>query len=144
MAIEIRDQFKIGNRHYLLLSEWDRLYELSPDYGNNDYTEPGNIEASDEEVESVIGILPAPAPDDSVANTDEVEDPTIIIDKGEPDQWTEPSQGSVGVALCNGVTIRIYNQQGMYFETIYYPNMGFISRHEVSEELEMFLSNILK
>ncbi len=50
-------------------------------------------------------------------------------------------QGTVGTALDNSVIIRIYNQNGVYMETEYYKNFGFISRHEVSNEFADFLKD---
>lgn len=44
------------------------------------------------------------------------------------------SEGRSGTgvnALGNSATIRIYNSKGIYFETMFYPNIGFISRYEV-------------
>jgi len=53
--------------------------------------------------------------------------------------------GSAGTnALDNPVTIRIYNRSGVYMETVYYPNIGFISRHEVNEAFANFLKECLK
>lgn len=52
--------------------------------------------------------------------------------------------GSAGTnALDNPVTIRVYNRSGVYLETVYYPNIGFISRHEVSDEFAAFLSSCI-
>ncbi|SHI60447.1 hypothetical protein [Thermoclostridium caenicola] len=52
--------------------------------------------------------------------------------------------GSAGTnALENPVTIRIYNRSGVYMETVYYPNIGFISRHEVNEAFAAFLKECL-
>lgn len=52
--------------------------------------------------------------------------------------------GSAGTsALDNPVTIRIYNRSGVYMETVYYPNIGFISRHEVNERFAAFLKECL-
>lgn len=51
----------------------------------------------------------------------------------------EGSQGSIGNALDDAVFIRIYNKQGIYMETIYYPNIGFISRYKVNQEFADFL-----
>lgn len=54
------------------------------------------------------------------------------------------SAGTVGNALSNSVTIRIYNQQGIYFDAVYYPNLGFISRHEVNDAFADFLEGLIK
>jgi len=59
----------------------------------------------------------------------------------------ESSGGHPGTgsdALENPVTIRIYNRKGVYLETVYYPNIGFISRHEVSDEFAAFLDECLE
>lgn len=55
-----------------------------------------------------------------------------------------PSQGSVGNALSDPVTIRIYNQNGVYFESMYYRNIGFISRYELPAEFSAFIENYIK
>lgn len=55
-----------------------------------------------------------------------------------------PAQGPVGNALDNPVTIRIYNQNGVYLETIYYKNMGFISRYEISADFAAFIDNYIR
>lgn len=57
---------------------------------------------------------------------------------------TSGSAGSVGDALNNPVTIRIYNQSGLYYDAEYYPNLSFISRHEVNEEFVGFLKGYMK
>lgn len=57
---------------------------------------------------------------------------------------TTPSQGGVGDALANPVGVRIYNQNGVYFETMYYKNIGFISRYEVNEEFARFIEESLR
>jgi hypothetical protein len=46
----------------------------------------------------------------------------------------------VGNALGNPITIRIYNKNGIYYDSVYYRNIGFISRYEVGEEFAAFLS----
>lgn len=58
---------------------------------------------------------------------------------------TTPSPGSVGTnALANSATIRIYNLSGMYYDTEYYPNIGFISRYEITDEFAEFLASYIK
>ena len=54
------------------------------------------------------------------------------------------SEGFVGDALGNSVAIRIYNQKGVYFSSEYYPNISFISRHEVNEDFKRFLDEYVK
>lgn len=48
--------------------------------------------------------------------------------------------GSAAGALANAQTIRICAKSGLYFETIYYPNIGFISRYQVPAELAQWLA----
>jgi len=67
-----------------------------------------------------------------------------IIDKGDAGaSSSDGSQGSAGDALNNSVTIRIYNQSDIYFDAEYYPNLGFISRHEVKDDFAGFLKNYI-
>ncbi|MGI6706266.1 MAG: hypothetical protein ACOX6S_08425 [Clostridia bacterium] len=54
------------------------------------------------------------------------------------------SEGSTGNALADPVTIRIYNQKGVYFETMYYKDIGFISRYEITAEFAAFIENYIK
>jgi hypothetical protein len=61
-------------------------------------------------------------------------------DKGEKRE-IQGSPGRAGNALNNSLTIRIYNQKGVYRDAEYYPNIGFISRHEVNKDFEGFLKN---
>lgn len=56
---------------------------------------------------------------------------------------SKPGQGSSSAALENLVTIRIYNQRGVYFDSPYYIDFGFISRYEVSEDFAGFMSKYL-
>ena len=50
------------------------------------------------------------------------------------------STGSAGNALDLPITIRIYNRNGIYFDSVYYRNIGFINRYEVSDEFAAFLN----
>lgn len=50
-----------------------------------------------------------------------------------------PSQGSAGYALDGSVAIRIYNKNGVYFEAIYFKNIGFISRYEIAKDFATFI-----
>jgi len=52
-----------------------------------------------------------------------------------------PSQGSG--ALDNPVNIRIYNRNGVYFDSFYYKNIGFISRYEITAEFAAFLEKYI-
>lgn len=56
---------------------------------------------------------------------------------------TEPGKGPAGEALANPITIRIYNQKGVYYESVYYINIGFINRYEVSEDFAGFIAKYL-
>jgi hypothetical protein len=49
----------------------------------------------------------------------------------------------VGNALENAITIRIFNKNGIYFDAVYYRNIGFMSRYEISEEFAAFISTML-
>lgn len=55
-----------------------------------------------------------------------------------------PSQGSAGNALADAVTIRIYNQNGVYYDSMYYRNIGFISRYEITEEFAALIERHIK
>lgn len=50
------------------------------------------------------------------------------------------STGSAGNALDLPITIRIYNRNGIYFDSVYNRNIGFINRYEVSDEFAAFLN----
>jgi len=72
----------------------------------------------------------------------------IFYDKGDMvvTSGTTSSSGSMGAAgnaLSDSVTIRIYNQQGVYYEAEYYPKLGFISRHEVTDAFANFLKDYI-
>ena len=98
-------------------------------------TEPGSRDSSDEK--PIDPILPdyTPEPEGIQGMTD--------ID-GVGSGSVAPSQGSAGNALAEPVTIRIYNQNGVYFESMYYRNIGFISRYEITAELAAFIENYIK
>jgi hypothetical protein len=55
-----------------------------------------------------------------------------------------PSQGAAGRALENYVTIRIYNQRGVYYDTVYYINIGFISRFKADAALVSLIDEYIK
>jgi len=67
----------------------------------------------------------------------------IIIDSRSGAASSSGYAGSAANALSNSVIIRIYRQNGVYFEAPYYPNIGFISRHEISEEFAAFLRELM-
>ncbi|NLM28045.1 MAG: hypothetical protein GX211_07700 [Clostridiaceae bacterium] len=67
-----------------------------------------------------------------------------MMDMGDAGAGTvEGVPGSVGDALADPVTIRIYNNSGIYYDTVYYINIGFISRYEISKEFADFISGYL-
>ena len=71
-----------------------------------------------------------------------------MMDMGDPGSSqgssTPPSQGSAGDALANPIGVRIYNQNGLYYETMYYRNIGFLSRYEVKAEFADFLQSYMR
>ncbi|MDF2540102.1 MAG: hypothetical protein K0S76_3123 [Herbinix sp.] len=78
-----------------------------------------------------------------------VSDSDYIFDSGEQGvsngkTSSSGSAGSSGNALSNSITIRIYNQQGVYYDAEYYPNLSFISRHKVTDEFASFLNDYIK
>jgi hypothetical protein len=82
------------------------------------------------------GTEPANAADDLAGRTSAKSG----VQPGYQGETSASYSGSVGSdALGNPITIRIYNRSGVYLETVYYPNMGFISRHEVNDEFAAFL-----
>lgn len=95
--------------------------ELPPDYKENSISSNGSTSISIEA--------------DTIIDNSEVKDAPSSI---------PGSEGAVGDALENSVTIRIYNQKGVYFSSEYYPNIGFISRHEVNEDFKRFLEQYIK
>lgn len=71
--------------------------------------------------------------------------PADIIDTGDTGSGASEPGGVGGTdALSNSVTVRIYNQKGVYFDAEYYRNLGFISRHELTDEFRDFLEDYIK
>ncbi|HEY8421407.1 MAG TPA: hypothetical protein VIL05_06680 [Thermoclostridium sp.] len=69
---------------------------------------------------------------------------STMVDKGNAGSGTvEPWRGAAGDALANPITIRIYNQNGIYYDSPYYRNIGFISRYELGEDFERFIAKYL-
>ncbi|NLG88120.1 MAG: hypothetical protein GX494_02695 [Clostridiaceae bacterium] len=67
-----------------------------------------------------------------------------MMDMGNAGAGTvEGFRGSVGDALADPVTIRIYNKSGIYYDSVYYKNIGFISRYELSKEFADFINGYL-
>lgn len=94
-------------------------------------------------------------PDEPVTDTpaqfaypDEPATDTPAYDYGEEiiasPQTTPGSPGQAADKLGDSVIIRIYNNSGVYIETYYYPNIGFISRYEVNDDFAQFLQQYIK
>ncbi len=67
-----------------------------------------------------------------------------LYDNGQSGVTIQGSTGTADGAFRDSVTVRIYNNNGIYFDTVYYPYIGFISRHEVSDDFADFLSTYIK
>lgn len=46
-------------------------------------------------------------------------------------------------ALDDSVLLRIYNRRGVFYETWYYPHIGFLSRYKLPQEFRAFLEDYL-
>jgi len=68
-----------------------------------------------------------------------------IMDMGNtgPGQVAPSYQGNAGNALADPVTIRIYNSNGIYYDSMYYANIGFIERFEISRDFADFIGRYL-
>jgi len=55
-----------------------------------------------------------------------------------------PSTGLIGDALADPIGVRIYNKNGVYFEIMYYRNIGFMQRYEVNEEFAAFMDECIR
>ncbi|MNN26382.1 hypothetical protein D3C81_1398850 [compost metagenome] len=97
--------------------EFYNYYSIIPDSSDKYFNKLFNYKKSKEQVEPEVKDAPSSIPG---------------------------SEGFVGDALGNSVTIRIYNQKGVYFSSEYYPNISFISRHEVNEDFKRFLDEYVK
>jgi len=124
------------------ISEKKGEVEINPDPGlvppdlPQDYAETVGTGYADDAVLVEADVKDNPATDRG---------PNIIYDteapmSGSGGTSSAGSAGSVGNALGNSVNIRIYNRHGVYYETVYYPNIGFISRHKVTDEFAGFLN----
>ena len=53
------------------------------------------------------------------------------------------NQGSAGAAgeRCHNQNLQ---QNGIYYDTIYYPNIGFISRYKLGDNFKAFLNSYVK
>ncbi|UZW13475.1 hypothetical protein OSC52_16765 [Clostridium pasteurianum] len=110
--------YKDVNKHTEIIN--NKAKTLSPDYKDNSSSDNTAISSSQSR---------------SNADNGEVKDVPSS---------TPGSEGAAANALSNSVTIRIYNNSGVYSDSEYYPNIGFISRHEVSDEFEKFLKDYIK
>lgn len=125
---------------------FDKLFNFRNDVSQNavvDPTPPDYIEGGGPD-QAVTDIAEPQYAQDSIGGnqayiTPQREPSAPIIDYGE----TSASGSGATNALANSVTIRIFNQSGVYFDAEYYPNLGFISRHEVNNEFAEFIDDIL-
>ncbi len=122
--------------------------ELPPDYKAPAVTVPGDANTHEGQAED---LGPTPPPNTRpIVDTGEAREGSDSQKGSDPregsssGQGTTPSEGWVGDALFNSLTIRIYNQRGLYLDVQYYPNLGFISRHEVSDEFALFLAEYIR
>jgi hypothetical protein len=134
-----------------------------PDYVDPDPVKPADqmgygedlpMDIASDRVDAVVDLPLKITEDESVSisgNTPTSNDdagtvspPHGIMDMGDTGSGsTEPSQGSAANALVNPITIRIYNQNGVYFDSVYYKNFGFISRYEVSKDFADFIGKYI-
>ncbi|NLY17876.1 MAG: hypothetical protein GX045_02710 [Clostridiaceae bacterium] len=68
---------------------------------------------------------------------------SVIMDMGDEGQISGSSSGTAADALANPITVRIYNQKGLYFDSMYYMNIGFINRYEISEDFADFINSYI-
>ncbi|HHW46444.1 MAG TPA: hypothetical protein GXX17_05980 [Clostridiales bacterium] len=61
----------------------------------------------------------------------------------EPENAVSGATGVAGDLLGNSRQIKIYTASGLYYETVYYPNIKFISRFRISEEFSNFLNSLI-
>jgi len=120
------------------------------DYGKDQPLEqkPGEIHYAQDsitaiekrEIEAVSGDTPVASEPQPAGNAT-----SGMVDRGDSGRNTS-SPGVAGAtnALAYPITIRIYNQSGVYLETVYYPAIRFISRFEVSEDFAKFMDNYIK
>lgn len=64
-------------------------------------------------------------------------------EQNDKEQSSPAYEGTGPDALADSVNIRIYQNSGVYYETVYYPRIKFISRHEVSEGFANFLETYI-
>lgn len=67
-----------------------------------------------------------------------------IMDMGSKGAVSGSSHGSAADALANPVTIRIFNQKGIYYDSVYYMNIGFINRYETGEDFVGFINKYIR
>jgi len=139
---EIADRNEIARfySYYSILKNssdkyFDRLFNYKVMDSGNNYVE------TDTAVPDQISNTEDRSTDAESSRTNVAEDLPQVTDNGDTGSETvESSQGSAGKALENPITIRIYNQSGVYYDSEYYPNIGFISRFEVSEDFADFIN----
>lgn len=120
-----------GSRTQVMPEVKNEPKELPPDYKDNKNSSDASTFIDSDKAKDPQASIQT----DIIMDTGEVKDAPSSI---------PGSEGFVGDALGNSVTIRIYNQKGVYFSSEYYPNISFISRHEVNEDFKKFLDEYVK
>jgi hypothetical protein len=128
--------------------------DIAPDAVNTAVDTPAQASYGGTTVdEPVAQDLPAVAEDmplnlDEPVSSDSSASSSGMMDMGDTGNSQSgsvpPSQGSAGDALANPIGVRIYNKNGVYYETMYYRNIGFLSRYEVSKEFADFLASHMR
>ncbi|AGC68712.1 hypothetical protein Cst_c17320 [Thermoclostridium stercorarium subsp. stercorarium DSM 8532] len=161
-----RDEIELFYNYYSVLkNSSNRYFEILFNYNNtgnsgieSDYTVP-ETDIPDK-TGSQTGIRPGTAPDDTTTAEDlpltgngdtggiSADTPlsssafsgTAAAGSG----TVQPLRGYSDDALANPVTIRIYNKNGLYYDSPYYRNIGFISRYEINNDFREFLDGYVK
>lgn len=167
---EITDREKINefyNYYSVIKNSSDNYFNKLFNYKGSNYQsqKPTNepikepVELPPDHPEGIVVDIGPNSSNDSDTTT-QIVNPNTAIDNGETNTASNNSEtkdevktqagsipgseGSVGNALGNSVTIRIYNQKGVYLDGEYYPNIAFISRHEVNEDFGKFLKEYIR
>lgn len=114
--------------------------DVEPDQLPPDYRSPADAPDSNQASGQLTPKQEIAIAQDSIAPADGQLRSGVGYDDGSAGS-IDGKQGAVGNVLGNSVVIRIYNKNGVYMETVYYKNFGFISRHEVSKEFAYFLKD---
>ncbi len=106
--------------------------DLPADYGTDSVTAASGA------------VPPIPAPD--LPDTNNASDTPAVMPGYDPGGSAGSSSSNPGSAenlFADSVTLRIFGQNGLYFETVYYPHMAFLSRHAVNAAFADFLAELL-